>query len=279
MRKFHLPLDLQLFAGEDDDMILPDDFESLPADESMDDTIEPVEDLDTETAEEPTSETTEPVEDTQEPETPQQRMLKLKVDRGEREVPEEEAILLAQKGLNYERGIERAKQEARDAYIAEQKYTWNDKPITNEAEYKQAMAEQEMINKYKDRDLPPEVIQELVESRRDREERQKEKQAKEEQEKQQTAYNEFFDYFESVNERKFDPKTDMLPQEVIDAADKGKPLMYAYMEHHNKQLRNSLKVAKQNETNSKKAPVGSVTAHGNNKTEPEDAFLSGFNSD
>jgi hypothetical protein len=263
---------------DEDDMILPDDFESLPADESMEDTKEPVEDLDTETVEEPTSETTEPVEDTQEPETPQQRMLKLKVDRGEREVPEEEAILLAQKGLNYERGIERAKQEARDAYIAEQEIMWNGKLISTEAEYKQATAEQKLINQYKDRDLPEEVIQELLAGRRDREERAKEKEANEKQAKQQAAYNEFFDYFESVNERKFDPKTDILPQEVIDAADKGKPLMYAYMEHHNKQLRNSLKVAKQNETNSKKAPVGSVTAHGNNKPEPEDDFLAGFNS-
>ncbi|KRE33289.1 hypothetical protein [Paenibacillus sp. Soil724D2] len=263
----------------DDDMILDDGFD-LPVDDASDEITHEPSDFESEQAsvEEPTSEPTTPVEETKE-DTPQQRMLKLKVDRGEREVPEEEAILLAQKGLNYERAVERAKQEARDTYIAEQGYTWNDKPITNEAEYKQALAEQDLMKKYQDKDLPPEVIQELIESRRDREERQQEKQAKEEEAKQQKSYDDFFQYFESVNERRFDPKTDTLPQEVIEAANNGQPLKYAYMEHFTKQLRNSLKVSKQNETNQKKAPVGSVSAYGNNSKEPSDPFLEGFNSD
>lgn len=194
-------------------------------------------------------------------------------------MPEEEAIRLAQIGMNQDRAIARAKQEARDEYIRDQGYTWNDKPITNEAEYKQAIAEKEMMDKYKDKDLPPEVIQELIESRRDREERQKEKQAKQEEEKYQKDYNEFFQYFESANDRRFDPKTDTLPQEVIDAANNGVPLKYAYMDYHSKQLRNSLKVSKQNETNQKKSPVGSVTSHGNNAKVADDDFMSGWNSE
>lgn len=264
----------------DDENFFLDDSADLPVGDTSDEIEQDSSDFDQQ-ADENTNdsvETEQEQETTPEPETPQERMLRLKVDREEREIPESEAILLAQKGLNYERAVERAKQEARDTYIAEQGYTWNDKPITNESEYKQALAEQEMINKYKDRDLPPEVIQELVESRRDREERQREKQEKAEQEKQQKTFEEFFNYFESANDRRFDPKTDILPQEVIDLAESGVPLKYAYMDYHNKQLKNSLKVSKQNETNSKKAPVGSVTAHGNNKSEPEDDFLLGFNS-
>lgn len=260
----------------DDDNFFLDDSADLPVEETSNEIEQDAADFEQQT-DESTNEP-ESVEDTQtpEPETPQERMLRLKVDREEKEVPESEAIRLAQIGMNQDRAIARAKQEARDTYIKEQGYTWNDKPITNEAEYKQALAEQEMINKYKDRDLPPEVIQELVESRRDREERQREKQEKEQQDKQQAAFAEFFNYFESANERKFDPKTDILPQEVIDLAESGVPLKYAYMDYHNKQLKNSLKVSKQNETNQKKAPVGSVTAHGNNKMESEDEFLDAF---
>lgn len=261
----------------DDDMILDDGFDSLPADDASDEIVQDPSDFE-EQVEEPTSEPTEPVEEKKE-DTPQQRMLKLKVDREEQELPEDEVIRLAQIGKNQDRAIARAQQEARDAYIREQGYTWNDKPITNEAEYKQALAEKEMMDKYKDNNLPPEVIQELIESRRDREERQKEKQAKQEEEKYQKDYNDFFQYFESANDRRFDPKTDILPQEVIDAANNGVPLKYAYMDYHAKQLRNSLKTAKQNETNSKRAPVASVTAHGNNAKEAEEPFLKGWNSD
>jgi hypothetical protein len=258
----------------DDDNFFLDDSADLPVEEASDEIEQDAADFEQQT-EESTNEP-ESVEETQtpEPETPQERMLRLKVDREEKEVPESEAIRLAQIGMNQDRAIARAKQEARDTYIKEQGYTWNDKPITNEAEYKQALAEQKMIEQYKDRDLPPEVIQELVESRRDREERQREKQEKAEQEKQQAAFAEFFNYFESANERKFDPKTDTLPQEVIDMAESGVPLKYAYMDYHNRQLRNSLKVAKQNKTNSEKAPVGSVTSNGSVDTGKEDDWFS-----
>lgn len=266
----------------DDDMILPDDFESLPADEPTTDTQDPVEDLDTETVDESTSDPTEPAEAAQEPQTDALQTLKLKFDREEVDVPIDEVRMLAQKGKNYERAMERTRQEAaqqaRDSYIAEQGYEWNGKPITTEAQYKDALAEQKLIDQYKDSNLPDEVIQELMEGRKDREERAKEKAAQEEETKKTTQVNDFLDYFQRVNERPFDGVKDSIPQEVRDAVDRGETLKNAYMEFHNKELRNQLKIAKQNETNSKKAPVGSVTAHGGNKTEAEDDFLAGFNS-
>jgi hypothetical protein len=265
----------------DEDMILPDDFVDTPAAEEPADTQESAtEDFDTETIGEDTKPPSDNVESTQESEKPQK--LKVKFNHEERELDFEEAAQLAQKGMNYEKAVERARQEAaqqaRDSVIAEMGYTWNGQPITTEAQYKQAMAEQKLIEQYRDRDLPPEVIQELVENRRDREERQREKQTQAEQAKQQEAFNEFFQYFEQVNDRRFDANKDILPQEVIDAVAKGQPLKFAYMEHHNKTLRDQLKIAKQNQSNSKKAPVGSVTAGGGVKTDPEDLFLQGFNS-
>ena len=296
--QFSLPLDLQLFAGEEftegefsgedfigeDEMFLPDDFvDTAP---QVDDTSsnaqnEPVEGVQGQEVGEDTTPPTEAPEAPQEPQnTPQ--TLKIKFNHEEREIPIEEAAVLAQKGMNYEKAIERARQEAaqqaRDAFIAEMGWSWNGKPITTEAEYKQALLEQELINKYKDRDLPPEVIQELIENRRYREEWQQEKQAREAEAKRQAEFDEFFRYFESVNERHFDPQKDVIPQEVWDAVNMGVPLKYAYMEHHNKELRNQLKIAKQNQENLKKSPVGSVTAGGGVDTEPEDDFLAGFNS-
>lgn len=256
-----------------DDAILPDDYTpDTPQSE------EPQEEPTPETEElTPEAEDTKPAEEQPtEPDTPQ--TLKLKFNHEEREIPLEEAVMLAQKGMNYEKAVERARQEARDAYIAEQGHTWNGKPITTEAEYRQALAEQELIEKYKDRDLPDEVIQELMESRRDREERAKEKAEREEQAKKDGQITAFLEYFQSVNERPYDPQKDVIPQEVKDAVDKGESLKTAYMQYHNKELRNQLKIAKQNEANLKKAPVGSVTAFGGNKTEPEDDFMRGFNS-
>lgn len=226
-------------------------------------------------------EDTKPTDGTPEtsPETPEQPLkIKVKYNHEEMELPLDEAAQLAQKGLNYEKAVERAKQEARDAYIAEQGYTWQGKPITTEAEYRAAMAEKELIEKYQDRDIPEEVIKELMESRRDREERQREKEARAEQEKKDAMLNDFLDYFQSVNDRPFDSTKDKIPQEVRDAVDKGESLKIAYMQYHNKELRNQLKIAKQNEENLKKAPVGSVTANGVSKAEVEDDFLRGFNS-
>lgn len=262
----------------DEDMILPDDFvETPPQDDEPVEMQEETLDEGTETLE--TGEDTKPpVEEEQPPEVnPEPQKIKIKFNHEERELDVEEAALLAQKGMNYDKAVERAAQQARDAVIAEMGYSWNGKPITTEAEYKQALMEREIMEKYKD-NVPEEVLQELIASRKDREERQREKAAQEEQSKKQAEYNEFFNYFESVNERKFDPNKDTLPPEVLAAVENGANLKYAYMEHHNKELRNRLKIQSQNQANKQKAPVGSVTVNGGTKTVSDDLFLEGFNS-
>lgn len=287
MRKFKLPLNLQLFAEGDADIILPDDFVDtqpedfeMPAEEPLFDAqFDAPEGFESDQVGEDTTPPTEGAEAEQEPEeTPQPQTIRIKFNHQEMDIPVEEAAQLAQKGMVFEKAVERARQEARDAVIAEMGLTWNGKPIKTEAEYKQALAEQELIKKYQDRDLPPEVIQELVESRRFREEQLKQKQKEEEEAKRAEEFNKFFAYFEEVNERPFDPQKDTLPQEVQEAVNNGEPLLMAYMRHVNKELRNQLKIAKQNQANMKKAPVGSVTAGGGVNNEPEDLFLQGFNS-
>lgn len=263
----------------EEDMILPEGFEETPTNEPEVETHEPEFEEPIDTTVEDTKPTDEPI-DTQEPETQPQK-IKLKYDSQELEVTADEAAVLAQKGMNYERAIERARQEAaqqaRDEVIAGmQMQDYEGNPITSEARYHEVLREKEIREKYSD--LPDELRQELLESRRDREERQREKAAKEAESRQQADFDEFFRYFESVNERKFDADKDALPQDVIDAVNSGQSLKYAYMEHHNKELRNRIKIENQNKANSKTAPVGSVTAGGGTRTEAEDAFLSGFNS-
>ncbi len=261
----------------EEDIILPDDFEATPS-------VETQGEQQVTSDAEPTVEDTTPTDEQSEPTEPVQEepKLKLKYNSEEREISLEEAKILAQKGLNYEKAIERAQQEAtqraRDSWIAEQGYTWNDKPITTEAEYKQARAEEDLFNKYRDRDLPEEVIRELVESRRDREERNREKQQNEVKAKEDANLQEFLQYFKDTNDRDFDTAKDSIPAEVWEVSNRGVPLKYAYMEHHAKELSTTVKVLKQNELNKQKAPIGSITAHGSNEVASEDDFEKGFNS-
>ena len=106
---------------------------------------------------------------TQQPQIPP--AIKVKFNHEEREIPYEEAVTHIQKGMNYEKAVERARQEARDSWIAEQGYEWKGKRITTEAEYKEALREKqledEIAQKYAH--LPEDVRQELAENRKFRE--------------------------------------------------------------------------------------------------------------
>lgn len=200
----------------------------------------------------------------------EQPKIKVKYNHQDMELPYEEAVTHIQKGMNYEKAVERARQESRDSYIAEQGYVWNDKPITTEAEYKQALKEQELYQKYQEQGLPDEVINELLESKKFRQQFESERQTKSDQEKKNSEYTEFFEYFKQENGRDFNSVTDSIPQEVWDMTAKGKTLTDAYTYHTNKQLKT--KVAeyeaklKANETNLSNASssTGSVTGNGNN---------------
>ena len=188
----------------------------------------------------------------------EQPKIKVKYDKQEMEIPYDEAVQHIQKGMNYDRAVERAKaeahQQARDSYIAEQGYEWMGKPITTEAEYKQALKEQEVYENLQKQSLPDEVINEILEGRRDREERQTEKQRKAQEEKQNQEYQEFFKAFPDV-------KPDSIKREVWEKVNAGIPLKYAYMEQELNELKSKQKIQ---ETNAKNADTstGSVTGNG-----------------
>ena len=155
----------------------------------------------------------------------------------------------------------KAAQEARDAYIAEQGYEWNGSPITTEAAYKQALKEQKIMEELQEKGLPDEVIQELVESRKDREERAKEKQQMTEKQQQEAEYKAFLETYPDV-----DPKD--IPQSVWDDVGKGKSLVDAFVRHENQSLKQRLEaleqakqIEQQNQANAASS-TGSVTGNG-----------------
>ena len=207
----------------------------------------------------------------------EQQKIKVKYNHQDMELPYEEAVQHIQKGMNYDKAIERTKAEAhqaaRDAFIAEQGYEWNGKPISTESEYKQALKEQELYEQYKTKELPEEVIQELIEGKRFREQLTQEKQTVAQQRKQEAEYKEFFEYFASENGRNFDPAQDVIPEEVWLAANKGKTLIDAYQAHEAKSLKQQVKelqerlnVNKVNEVNASTS-TGSVTGNGATNTD------------
>lgn len=166
-----------------------------------------------------------------------------------------------QKGLNYDKAVERAKQEARDAYIAEQGFTWNGKPITTEAEYAQALREKEIYDSLQDKDLPDEVVNELLESRRDREERAREKQILAEQKRQEEDWKAFASAYPEI-------KAEDIPDSVVVEVAQGKSLVDAYARYENKVLKTKLQeltkgkqVAEVNAVNASTSP-GSVNGNG-----------------
>jgi hypothetical protein len=265
------------YFSAETDTASPDPIESFNSDITTPDT--PTEEVKTE---EPIAEVKA---ETETPTVPVETEAKFKVkfNHTDMEITQAEAREYAQKGMNADKAVERAKQEARDAYITEQSYEWNGHKITTEAEYNQAVAEQKMREEYKE--LPQSVQDELIASRQDREQRkvkddeqvQKETDAKAEQAKQADQIT-FLTWFKEQNGKDFDGKTDIIPQEVWQENANGVPLIAAYAKHDNASLRERIKLLEHNSEVAGKAPVGSVTEHGSQEVAEEDPFIKGFNS-
>jgi hypothetical protein len=180
--------------------------------------------------------------------------LEIKYNKEQIRIDREQAKELAQKGMNYEKAVERARQEARDSYISEQGYEWNGKAITTESDYQQALKEKEMIEQYQQKDLPDEVIQELVENRKFRE--NYEKQQNEIQTKTQRDRD-----FQNFLEAYPDTKADSIPLSVWETVEKGESLVNAYMRYENQLLKQKLNIEQKNQENVNSS-IGAVRSSG-----------------
>lgn len=263
-----LKLDLQFFS--EDDMILPDDFQAGPeAEEVTEEAFE--------TPVDAVVDTNEPEQAEEAPEIP---TFKVKYNHEEQEISYDDAIPLIQKGMNYDKVQERLQAletDPRLAFVEELAREENmtvDQYLNAVNEYR----EQERLNQLVQQNIPEELAREILETRKFRDEIKTEKQTKAEEEKRNADFQQFFDYFKQANGRDFVPNKDEIPQEVWSANANGVPLKYAYMEHHNNELKSQLQVFKQNESNATKAPIGGVSTHGSTETAAEDDFMRGFNS-
>jgi hypothetical protein len=257
---------------EFEDMILPSDFEMPTEVETVEDTT-PTEETEVETPETPEQEP-----QTEQPE--QTPFLKVKYNKEEMELDEERARELAQKGLNYDKTIERLQALESDPRLSFIEDLANQHGMTPD-EYIQAVQqqrEQSRIDELVSQGISEELAQEMLENRKFRDQYEAEKKAKAEEEKKNAEFGEFFEYYRQANGREYVPNQDAIPENVWEAVNQGVPLKFAYMSHENQQLRSQLSMLKQNESNTKKAPVGSVSAHGSNDIDVEDEFLAGFNS-
>lgn len=124
-------------------------------------------------------------------------------------------------------------QEARDAVIAEQGHTWNGQAIKTEAEYKQALKEQELSETYRNQGYPDEAIKRLLAVEKSQEETTAKLNEYESKNKQQQDAQQFLEAYPDV-------KAEDIPATVWAEVDKGKSLVDAYARHENQTLRQQL---------------------------------------
>jgi uncharacterized protein with von Willebrand factor type A (vWA) domain len=198
------------------------------------------------------------------------------------ELPYEEAVQHIQKGMNYDKTVERLKALENDPRF--QKFdrvkSLADRYQMNEDEFLDALQQQYEANEIQKlaqrENVPVEIAERLYkleqrDSERQRREQESER-SRQQEAKQKTEINEFLQSFP-------DMKAQDIPQAVWDYKDKtGKSLTDAMMWHENQELKKQVLILRQNEQNLKKAPLGGVTSHGSVETAAEDDFLRGFNS-
>jgi hypothetical protein len=215
--------------------------------------------------------------------TPAPPPIRVKYNHQEMELPYDEAVTHIQKGMNYDKAVERARQEAsqqaRDAVIAEMGYEWKGRPIKTEAQYRQALQEKEIEDRLKSQysNLPDEIVNEILENRRFREETLAERKAREEADRKaqeakdfnarsESMYQEFVTEFPEYDSPE---KWQAIPKEVWGEADKwlksggreGRRLADALTRHN---WRQSMAKDQVNQSNQANAAVstGSVKSQG-----------------
>lgn len=275
-----LKLDLQYFSEGGDDAILPEDFvaDSIPFDESEETFLdEEITDTGLDTIE---TEEVDPTLQEEQQLTPEQLRFKVKFNHEEQELGYDEAVPLIQKGMNYDKLQERLGQLETDPRLSfvEEMAKEQGMDVPEFLEAVKTAREDRQLQELVQNNIPEEYAREMLDNRKFREQLEQEKQQKAEEEKRNSEFTEFFEVFQQANDRNYDPSKDQIPQEVWDMHAQGTPLKYAYMQHHNSQLKSQLQTFKQNDKNTKRAPIGSVTSFGGDEPTSEDIFLKGFNS-
>ena len=256
---------IQTTEQELPDNLFEDETETTPDDTNEDATAE-------ETTEEVTEETTE--EATEAKEEQDSPKVKVKYNGEEKEITLDEAVVLAQKGMNYDHvlGEKNAVYDILGDFAKASGMELKDYlNFLNEQRKTIAVekARTELTGKYKE--APPELLDELAQAKaRELEYQTKEQQIKAEQQKaeeQKQAWVKLFNAFPDV-------KPDAIPSDVYEAVKKGTSPLEAYQAHLLTELQKELAQTKQKQKN-KETSVGSVKSTGATEKDP---FLDGFYS-
>ena len=237
------------------------------------------------TSEEP--ETTDVPEETESSETTEEVAetpweLDVKFNGEERILGKDEARILAQKGMNYDRFYEPLEKLARANNMSVGDYMKQLESTQNQYELEQEMDNLRNDPKYEN--VPDEVLEEIAQSRVDdfngqREQYYNEQAQRQNDEQQQRVQREVDMFLEEYPEFK-DKGPDTLDPKVYDFVRQGYTLLEAYNKFQRlntakSQAESKAKVNQLNEANKKKA-LGNTTNAGSSQ---EDAFLSGLLSD
>ncbi len=262
---------------EDQDAILPDDFQEAPP-QAEESTQEPVSEDSFEPEQTEQQEQTELTEEQQEEQ--RQAFLRVKYNKEEMELDEATARELAQKGLNYDKTLERLQALESDPRLSfvEELAREQGMEVNEYLDAVKAHREQQRLDELIQQNIPEDMAREIMENRKFREQFESERKTKQEEEKKNAEFSEFFEFYRDATGKEFTPGKDEIPPDVWEANQKGVPLKYAFMEHQMKDLQSQVKVLKQNKENEKRAPIGGVSEHGSNSAASEDPFLLGFDS-
>ena len=147
--------------------------------------------------------------------------------------------------------------------------------IDNDRQYE----EQQKINELIQKNIPPEIAQEVYEGRKFRETyTTKEKEMQQKQEQQQ-MYSEFLEAYPDFKDPQ---KANGIPPEVWQAVNKGEKLTNAYARYENQQLKAEMAKYQQQQqvvqANEKNAGTSTGSVKNLTKPQSQDPFLDGFNS-
>lgn len=264
---------------ENNDMILPDDFsEGTPAEENTGENITNDENLETDGIQ--PEEGIEGEEGTP-TETPQEPFLKVKYNKEEVELTQEQVIELAQKGMNYDKIYQKYNEVANNPTLE----YFNDLAQRNGMDleglvsyYQQQEEQSELEYLQREKGLTEELAKEVMENRKFRQQLDNERKSQKEEVQRQENFRK---QQESFMNKYPNVTPDKIPQSVWDEWKQsgGNDLVSAYMNYENAQLKQELAILKQNGKNKASAPIrAGVSVNGSKGVEVEDAFLQGFNS-
>lgn len=183
-----------------------------------------------------------------------------------RKIPVSEAARLAQKGMNYDKAVERARRQgAEQSEAGKLIRAYAEKNGMTEEEYIR-YAQGEMSRKELEaltKTMPEQQAQELLRYRAEAKKREAEQRERQEQEEREKPFREFAEKYPDVKE---------FPPEVLEGIRKGQSPISAYQDYEIQRLKAQLAAGMAAEQNRSSTP-GSVSGAGGQKDDP---FLAGL---